>query len=295
MGLLRDCLLGLPSLHTLGIVNSDGTIQPDEFKSISRYKLDFPNIKKVALPVFAYPILALLPNVEEVICFCGFGERETVTPILRKLRKPYVKERRGEIEPVLKSFTIVSPTVDWRCAGSAYSSSPCSSGLTDLLIRAVIVDKFPRLRKLCLPEVGSPPHSPFPRSSHSRVVLPQPSKFDMWSFRRLKEITELEILLTHKPDLNAPYDVDSIKSTAIRILQASECHKTCVCNHECGCAETNVCSKCDPPKRFFRIKTCPGASYCLPGRVEMGGAYEESCVEEVQVSSKGVVLPSKRF
>jgi hypothetical protein len=161
MGLLRDCLMGLPSLNMLGIVNSDGNTQPGAFKCLSRSKLDFPGITKVAIPVFAYPILALLPKVEEVICFSGSGERGTVAPVLRRLRKPYIKEREGQIEPDLKSITVVSPVRDWGCVDGVYNLS-LSPFLPYPPVRVAIIKKFPRLRKLCLPEVGSPHRSPFP-------------------------------------------------------------------------------------------------------------------------------------
>lgn len=122
MGLLRDCLMGLPCLHTLGIANEDEPIEWDAFKSISRVKLGFPNITKVAIPIFAHPILALLPKVEEIIFFCSVA-RDNASPALRKLRKPNVQERSGKIEPVLKSITIVSPAPGLGCAPGTYITS----------------------------------------------------------------------------------------------------------------------------------------------------------------------------
>jgi hypothetical protein len=166
LGLLRDCLMGLPSLHTLGIANGSGTPEWDAFSSISRCKLDFPNIKKVAIPLFAHPILGLLPQVEELVCFCDSTKGQSIRPILERLRKPYVKERKGQIDPVLKSLTIVSPARVWGCGKCAYiiTSSP-SLKVTNMRIRVVLIEKYPRLRKLCQPEVNYP--SP-PRPSHPR-------------------------------------------------------------------------------------------------------------------------------
>ena len=103
-----DCLLALPALHTLGIVNSDGTIEPQAFKSASRHKLEFPNITKVAIPAFASPILAFFPQVEEIFCFCKFSSRRSATRVLNKLRKPSFKERHGQVEPVLKCIAMLS-------------------------------------------------------------------------------------------------------------------------------------------------------------------------------------------
>ena len=101
--------------------------------------------------------------------------------------------------------------------------------------------------------------------------------------RGLKELTDFEIILIRKP---GTYDLDSIKATAIQILQASECHKICACDRKCGCAKTNECYKCKPPKRFLRIKKCPGATEGFTGVTE-GGINEECCVEEIQVLPKG--------
>lgn len=100
----------------------------------------------------------------------------------------------------------------------------------------------------------------------------------MGYLRSLKEITELEILLTHRSFST----LDSIKSMAIQILKASECHKDCVCNHQCGCAETNECHRCRPTKRFLRIGKCPGTP--------CGKINKECRSEEIQVSSGGIVF-----
>jgi len=90
----------------------------------------------------------------------------------------------------------------------------------------------------------------------------------------LKEIVEFEIL--DLPVYKSPsYDLDRVKSVAIKILQASKCHKGCVCNYSCGCAKTSECSRCNPPKRFLRVKTCPGG---LPWELEV-----------VEVSSRGPI------
>ena len=107
----------------------------------------------------------------------------------------------------------------------------------------------------------------------------------MEALHGFKEITEFEILLPSKTDPDATQNLDLIKSKAIEILQASECHKDCVCEFKCECTETNDCFKCKPPKRFFRIKTCLsfGGSPCT------GAAEEVICVEEVEVVPLRVV------
>jgi len=105
--------------------------------------------------------------------------------------------------------------------------------------------------------------------------------------RGLREITELEILISRERKALQPYDLDLIKSLGIQILQASECHKDCGCNYECGCAETNDCRKCNPPKRFLRVKTCPTGSI-VQGSDEVI-VDEGSCLEEIDVSPRRVL------
>lgn len=106
--------------------------------------------------------------------------------------------------------------------------------------------------------------------------------------KALKEITELEILLVHDPFTKIPvYKLDPIESMAIEILQASECHKDCVCNRKCGCSKRNECYECKPPKRVLRIKRCPGAKYGNPG--PNNGIDGDSCVKVIQVSARGVI------
>lgn len=158
--LLSECLMGLPCLHTLGIASGGQFIDSKALKSISRTKLDFPNITKVVIPVSAHPILTLLPKVEEIICFCEHKVQQVIKPVLRGLRKPYLKERCGEIEPVLKSFAVVSPVCGWCWTKGAYTTSSPSSSASHLCIRVDLVRKFPRLRRVCLLEVDSPPLPP---------------------------------------------------------------------------------------------------------------------------------------
>ena len=83
----------------------------------------------------------------------------------------------------------------------------------------------------------------------------------MQNLRGLKEIVELEIFVRRQNEHHKSrpyYNVEPIKLSAIRILQASECHKDCRCEQTCGCAVTNDCQECNPPKRSLRIKniTC---------------------------------------
>jgi hypothetical protein len=103
---LRECLSALPSLHTLEIVDSSHAAT-GMVKAAFKHKPDFPNIKRVTIPLTAHPILSRLPNVEEIVCLRG-TMRVNVRPLLSSLRGPYVRERNGEVEPVLKSFTVIS-------------------------------------------------------------------------------------------------------------------------------------------------------------------------------------------
>ena len=105
--LLRDCLLALPSLHTLEILNTYKTVT-GVVKTVFKNKPDFPSIKKVMIPVTAHPILSRLPNLEDLACLRTRSRYPSVRPVLKSLRGPYVKERQGVVEPVLKSFMVVS-------------------------------------------------------------------------------------------------------------------------------------------------------------------------------------------
>jgi len=106
---LKECLEALPCLHTLEIVDSKFETKP----GISGYLkhtfrgLDFPSIRRVTIPLAAHPILCRFPNLEELVCF-GHESWKTVKPVLTSVRGPYAKERTGEIEPVLKSFALIS-------------------------------------------------------------------------------------------------------------------------------------------------------------------------------------------
>lgn len=112
----------------------------------------------------------------------------------------------------------------------------------------------------------------------------------MTYLRGLTQLIELEIL-THETPLRENYDLEQIKSTAVEILQASKCHQGCVCNHKCGCAKTNKCYRCKPPKRILRIGKYPGAGYGVPGFIE--GSTCTATEESIQVSSNGIIVSRK--
>ena len=112
----QKCLEALPSLHTLEVVNSSlkkeasmtgwtkeifqSTLQVDKKKD------SLPRIKKVTIPLTAHPILSRFPKMEELVCF-GHPHEPGVRHLLGSVRGPHQKERSGEIEPVLKSFTVI--------------------------------------------------------------------------------------------------------------------------------------------------------------------------------------------
>jgi len=106
--LFKECLMALPSLHTLEIVNT----RLENKSSMGKYtkeifrRPDFPGIRKVTLPLIAHPILSRFPNLEELACF-GRSSALGVKPLLASVRGPYREEKSGEIEPVLKSFTVI--------------------------------------------------------------------------------------------------------------------------------------------------------------------------------------------
>ena len=105
----------------------------------------------------------------------------------------------------------------------------------------------------------------------------------METFTGLKGIVEFEILIHTRRMVYSDY-LESIKSRAIKILQASECHKDCRCKYKCGCAETNNCRECSPPKRFLRIKESSGDTARGPQRI----VVEKPC-QEIEVSPQRVL------
>lgn len=107
---LRDCLEALPSLHTLEIAPGDRNMT-GLTRVTFKDPLSFPSIRKVTIPLTVHPILSRLPNLEELVCFSG-PSGKSVKPLLGSLRGPYLRERNGEVEPVLKSFRVISPYPD---------------------------------------------------------------------------------------------------------------------------------------------------------------------------------------
>jgi len=77
-------------------------------KTAFKHKPDFPSIKSATMPVCACPILARLPNVEELVCYHSYRNRTPFKSILNSLRRPHAKEESGEVEPVLKSLSVVN-------------------------------------------------------------------------------------------------------------------------------------------------------------------------------------------
>ena len=73
--LLRDCLQALPNLHTLVIID-DGFTRHTEIQTVFM-ELEFPNIKRAAIPIHAGPILSWLPNLEELTCYCEYVRRSS--------------------------------------------------------------------------------------------------------------------------------------------------------------------------------------------------------------------------
>ena len=115
MELLRDCLLALPCLKTLGITDNRASVTAKALNAAFHPKPDFPNITKVAIPTSVHRILPRLPGVEEIVCFRHDEDRLSV-PVVASLRKSYLKKGAGEVEPVLKSFTVISRSPEHRLA-----------------------------------------------------------------------------------------------------------------------------------------------------------------------------------
>ena len=67
--LLVDCLLVLPSLHMLEIMDDNYT-RPWTIKIVFENEPNFPDIKKAAIPICTGPMLSQLPNLEELTFYC---------------------------------------------------------------------------------------------------------------------------------------------------------------------------------------------------------------------------------
>ena len=115
----KECLEALPRLHTLEITDTkmDSKSGMAGFtKKTFNFKCpDFPSIRKVTVPLIAHPIVSRFPNMEELVCFSNCSWK-SVKPVLASVRGPYAREKSGEIEPVLKSFTIISTDPDMAIA-----------------------------------------------------------------------------------------------------------------------------------------------------------------------------------
>ena len=122
---LRECLLALPSLHTL-YLSRRTTYGSEAFRSAFKHLPNFPSIKTAAIPISAHPIMSRFPGVEDFVCF-GDPTR-CFNPLLTSMRKPRRKERQGRVEPVLKSFAIVC---QYRVPGLAEGMFPLSSALLE--------------------------------------------------------------------------------------------------------------------------------------------------------------------
>ena len=109
--LLKDCLLALPDLHTLVIVD-DGPTTVGKLQDLFGGKTNFSSIRKAVIPVSAHPILSRLPNVEDLVCFDAPGRQRATQSVLRSTKKPYIKERNGTVEPVLKSCSLTTDFPD---------------------------------------------------------------------------------------------------------------------------------------------------------------------------------------
>ena len=110
----------------------------------------------------------------------------------------------------------------------------------------------------------------------------------METFRGLKEIVEFEIIV-RADQIQRQHNLQRIKSMAIEILQASECHKDCRCKYECGCAETNDCQDCSPPQRFLRIKSSSDDATRGPYRIVVEKSYTEIRVSSQRVLSTKII------
>ena len=120
VGLLRDCLVALPSLHTLGIVDHADAIT-GKVQTTFKNKPDFPNIRKVAIPTGVHPILSRLPNVEELVCYHNFTKNGAAKSILSSLKKPGIEASNSEAEPVLKSLSIIGILPDGAFVDGTYT------------------------------------------------------------------------------------------------------------------------------------------------------------------------------
>ena len=119
------------------------------------------------VPICAYPILPRLPNLEELVCYHNYTNRSTLKSIPNSLRRPRAKEKNGEVEPVLKSLSVfgIVAGLDFNLGMSVFPPHRHCPNLATHPVRffVALVEKFPRLRKVCVPEVNSPsPHPPHP-------------------------------------------------------------------------------------------------------------------------------------
>lgn len=116
---MKQCLLALPSLRALGIMDHR-SIVTEKIRNVFKNKPDFPNIKKVTVPVCAHPMLGRFPGVEEIVCYRCPSKETIHKSALCSARVSYARKMTGGMEPVLKSISVIGPIADGFTKGKGF-------------------------------------------------------------------------------------------------------------------------------------------------------------------------------
>jgi hypothetical protein len=159
----RQCLLALPSLRALGIMDHK-SLTHGIVESVFKNKPDFPNIKKVTIPGCIHVMLPRFPGMEELVCYRCPAQPAIFQAVMRSTRVYYARANDLKVEPVLKSVSAIGLMAEGFTKGT---DPPHGSGFMTLelipRVHTVLVSKFSRIRKVCLTQVCFPSrYHPYP-------------------------------------------------------------------------------------------------------------------------------------
>jgi hypothetical protein len=122
---------------------------------------DFHNIKKVAIPTRAHPVLTRFPKVEELACYQASHDDPAPKSICISLRKHRVEGGNGEAVSDLKSLSVIAESSSVDLTNGTYTPPylpfPVALVWAPELIRtsvADVVERCPMIRKFSLPMVN---------------------------------------------------------------------------------------------------------------------------------------------
>ncbi|KAF9645657.1 hypothetical protein BDM02DRAFT_484020 [Thelephora ganbajun] len=253
MQLFVDCLLALPSLHTLEIAPTSlplVTLFNNAFKTRPQYQ----SVRKLIAPSGAHPILQCLPNLEELVC--TRGEKPHI--LLTKVFQAY------------DSLNTVASFKHFELIGSNWTE----------MVGKELLRCFPNIQKLAM-------RKPSVAHLEKLTSLTGISELELWVpygtetalVKRLKA-KAAEVLRRSKPRVVCGCDntMDVDPEPSVKLEQGSNVEQGSGVGLEREEIKPAGCM-CKPPKRVFRLK------YLVRKHGQWGAPFWGSeRVEEIEVS-----------